>query len=158
MSYSQTDQILGQTVINSFLQNYKKYNSVEISQPELLKNILVSGMDQNNYLAILGYSFKVGINSDYDVLDVRMDRLAKASSGGYPSSTSFIDAMKDETSIIDIISKAVSDSAVQVGAGAQTFGENSLFLVSTLNKLFPFLILGGLAYFLYVNRGKFELN
>lgn len=158
MSYSQADNILGQTVINSFLQNYKKYNSVEISQTDLLNKILVSGMNQNNYLAILGYSFKIGINSDFTVLDERMDRLAKETSGGLPSSTSIIDVMKDETSIITIISNAVSDSAVQVGSGVQTFGENSLFLLSTLNTLFPFLVIGGLAYFIFVNRGKFKLN
>lgn len=157
MSYSQTNNILGQTVINSFLQNYKKYNSVEISQSFLMSKILVSGQSEANYLSILGYSFKIGINSDFALLDERMDRLAKDSSGGIPSSTSIIDAMKDETSIIHIVSDSVIGALSDTGSGLQRFGENTLFSISTVITFIPVILLGSVIYFFYVNRGKYKL-
>lgn len=156
MSYSQADVIAGQVVINSFLQSYKKYNSAEITQSDLL-NQIVKG-DQNNYLAILGRAFKDGINSDFTVLEERMDRVAKVSSGSLPTSGSLISAMSDETSIVNIVSNALSGAASDVASGVNVFSENSLFLVSTLNKIFPFLIIGGLIYFIYVNREKVHLK
>jgi len=156
MAYTASDKILGQAVINQFIIAYRNENGIDINQTEFLQKAGLK-YSEDQYLKILGAAFDTGLQRDYVELRSRMENLVIQTKGGYPSTGDLISRMRDETSTYSIIKEALSQAASDINKGVTTFSENSLFLVSTLNKAFPLLILGGIAYFIYVNRERFKV-
>lgn len=146
----------GQLVINVFLKYFYQYNGVQLTDQQLYAKIL--NYDSSKFLQTLGSAFSQGLDEDRDKLESAMDYVASGSVGGYPTTQSFFDAMYKENSTISLIKEVAEGTASDIASGLSSFGDNMLMLVKFLNTALPFIIIGGIGYFLYKNKELLDLK
>lgn len=151
MSYNYLSD--GQRVINSFLSSYKTYNKTTLTEAQLFSKIL--NYEPEKFKNLLGSAFVNGMDKDSTRMMIAMDNLARKTVGGYPTTSSFFDAMRDANpTTFEIVTDALTESAKDVGAGIEKFSEFSLFLVKAL----PFIAVGFGVYWLYKNKDSLNLK
>jgi hypothetical protein len=123
-----------------------KYSAYGISFDELLLKINRDKESNiNNFLTIFGKSIVASELSTSEIKSI-MENLAKKGQGRIPyDSNVFFQALISEVQNIDWVS-IVSETASDIAGGVQSFGDNVLFTMKSLNAIFPFLIIGGLVY------------
>ncbi len=129
------------------------YSSYGISFDELLLKInRDKEANINNFLTIFGKSIAASELSTSEIKSI-MENLAKKGQGRIPSDSNvFFQALISEVQNIDWVS-IVSETASDIAGGVQSFGDNVLFTMKSLNAIFPFLIIGGVVY-IAINRIK----
>jgi hypothetical protein len=146
----------GRKVISVFLRYYQTYNKKLLTQDELLSKIL--NYEHDKYLQILGSAFVNGLDSDSDKLDSAMDELASASIGAYPTSDSLLSYMREQNGFISLVKEVSTNVGGDLYDGVQSFSANALGLVKFLNAVFPIVIVGGIAFFIFVNKDLLNLK
>lgn len=126
------------------------YSGYNISFDELLLKINKDkAANVTNFLTIYGKSIVASELSTSEIKTI-MENLARQGQGRIPSNSNvFFDALISEVQNINWVKvgvEAVVDTAGDIAAGAQSFGENVLFTMKTLNAIFPFIIIGGIVY------------
>lgn len=149
--------VTGQIFVDTFLNSYKKINGEYISRDELMKAIYK--YDPAIKYREWGRNFEIAMNGKTSELSPKMDYLAEKTKGGLPSVDSFSQILNDALpSQFEIVSTALSESAVDVGNGLAAVGDAAITAGTWLVKLFPFIVLGVVGFALYSNQDLVKLK
>lgn len=126
------------------------FSGYNISFDELILKINKDRSDYvNSFLVNYGKSVVASDLSSSELKSV-MENLAQQGQGRIPSNSNvFFQALISEVQNINWVKvgvEAVVDTASDIASGAQSFGENVLFTMKTLNAIFPYIIIGGIVY------------
>ncbi len=127
-----------------------KYSGYNISFDELLLKInRDKSANVTNFLINYGKSIVASELSTSEIKSI-MENLARQGQGRIPSdSNAFFNALISEVQNINWVKvgvEAVVDTAGDIAGGVQSFGENVIFTMKSLNAIFPFIVIGGLVY------------
>lgn len=143
-----TDQniIRSREALKYFHNQSATYSNYRITFDELLLKI---NRDKPAAVTIfLNLYGKALLTSELSTAEIKsiMENLARQGQGRIPADYNvFYDALLNEVRNINWI-EVVKDTAVDVAEGFQSFGENVNFTLKGLNAIFPFIVIGGLAY------------
>lgn len=149
---------LGKIVVNTFVKyQMRNYFWTLITY----NDVLATQKYPDNFLDGLGLQFRIVLENDQSSLDDAMNSLSKASNGKIPSQQSFHAAIRDRAispTAFQAAAAVISGTATELARGAQSLGNNLIDTAKVLNKLLPFIILGGVAFFLYKNKDLLVLK
>lgn len=140
--YSNSSELSGKRVLNSYIQKYYDYNGRNVSMDQLLAAV---SYDHTRYLQILGTAFE-DTGSDSDLLDEALDKLVSELGIKIPDSGAYIEAMCGQVGGFKIYTQALSSSVSEVSDGLQFLGNQSILTAKILTYLLPVIVIGGLYY------------
>ena len=123
-----------------------RFSNYDISFDDLLVKInRDKAANVTPFLNNFGRSLAASELSAADIKNI-MENLAKQGQGRIPSDANvFFQSLISEVQNISWV-QVVKETAGDIADGVQAFGENVNFTLKGLNAIFPFIVIGGLAY------------